>query len=77
MGRQYGTSYRICIEGHLDARRAGDFEGFRAELTPEGETVLSGPVEDQAALHSILTRIRDLGIPLVSVIRIARNGKKA
>ena len=61
--------YEICIEGHLGANRIGEFESFRVELTGEGQTVLTGVVEDQAALHSVIARIRDLGIALISVNR--------
>jgi hypothetical protein len=59
--------YEIRLRGHLDERRAQQFEGFTMALLPEGETLLSGPVVDQSALHGILNRIRDMGIPLVCV----------
>ena len=63
--------YEIRFRGHLDARRAQMFEGLEMVQGPAGETVLTGPVIDQAALHGILDRIRDLGVPLLSVKLVA------
>lgn len=63
--------YEIRIQGVLDPQRADWFPGMSIHSLPEGDTVLSGPVIDQAALHGLLSRIRDLGVPLVSVQRIA------
>lgn len=62
--------YEIRIQGHLDSRRAGWFEDMTIALQPDGETVLVGPVPDMAALHGLLSRIRDLGVPLLSVRRL-------
>lgn len=62
--------YEIRFKGHLDARRAQMFEGLQMVQQPDGETVLTGPVIDQAALHGLLDRIRDLGVPLLSVQRL-------
>ncbi len=62
--------YEIRIQGILDAQRADWFPGMSIHSLPEGDTVLAGPVVDQAALHSLLSRIRDLGVPLISVQRI-------
>ena len=59
--------YEIRFKGHLNRRRAQMFEGLEMVQGPDGETVLTGPVIDQAALHGILDRIRDLGVPLLSV----------
>ncbi|MCU0523106.1 MAG: hypothetical protein MUF84_20765 [Anaerolineae bacterium] len=59
--------YTIRVQGHLDNRRVSRFEGFTATLLPDGETLLMGPVADQAALHGILNSIRDMGIPLMEV----------
>ncbi len=59
--------YEIRFMGHLSPYRAQIFEGLEMVQGPAGETVLTGPVIDQAALHGILSRIRDLGVPLLSV----------
>jgi hypothetical protein len=73
--------YEIRFKGHLNPRRAQMFEGLEMVQGPDGETVLTGPVIDQAALHGILSRIRDLGVPLLSVKRLladkAKDGKGA
>ena len=61
--------YEIRIEGHLSASWTARFEGLSIRHEPEGETVLSGKL-DQAALHGVLIRVRDLGAKLVSVTRI-------
>jgi hypothetical protein len=63
--------YEIRFKGHLDVRRAQMFEGMEMVQEPDGETVLTGPVADQAALHGILSRIRDLGVPLLSVRQLS------
>jgi len=61
--------YQIRLRGHLAARAARWFEGLHLELTPAGETVLTGPVADQSTLHGHLARIRDLGLVLLEVRR--------
>jgi hypothetical protein len=62
--------YEIRIEGQLDPRWEGWFDGMT--ISPRaGETLISGPVSDQAALHGLLARLRDLGLPLLSVTRVA------
>jgi hypothetical protein len=65
--------YEIRFKGHLNRRRAQMFEGLEMVQGPDGETVLTGPVIDQAALHGILSRIRDLGVPLLSVKRLSQD----
>jgi hypothetical protein len=59
--------YEIRIKGHLDDRRAEWFEGLTITLEEDGNTLLTGPVLDQAMLHGLLKRVRDLGLSLVSV----------
>ena len=61
------TLYQIKLRGHLDRRHDDWLEGFSMTLQPNGETILTGWVEDQAALYGVLLRIRDLGIPLLSL----------
>ncbi len=56
--------YEIRVRGHLDRRWESNFEGMKIELLDNGETRLCGELADQAALHSLLTRIRDLGLTL-------------
>lgn len=62
--------YRIRIEGHLPPRLAERFGGLAVALDESGDTLLTGAVADQAALHALLRAVRDLGAPLVSVVRI-------
>ncbi len=59
--------YEIRIKGHLDDKWADRFEGMTITLEDNGDTLLTGPVIDQAALHGLLKKVRDLGLPLVSV----------
>lgn len=61
------TIYHIRIQGHLGRQWAGRFEELSITLEDDGTTLLTGPVVDQAALHGILKRIRDLGITLISI----------
>jgi hypothetical protein len=63
------SRYEIRIEGRLDPRWAGWFDGMTL-TTADGTTVLSGQVADQAALHGVLAAIRDLGLPLLAVTRL-------
>ena len=61
--------YEIRVQGRLGPEWSAWFDGLAISHQPHGETVLSGQVPDQAALHGILIKIRDLGLPLVSVHR--------
>ena len=62
--------YEIRIQGHLAGRWADWFESLTITLQEDGVTLLTGPVVDQAALHSLLRKVRDLGMPLLSVNRV-------
>lgn len=62
--------YEIRLTGRLDAHWTAWFDGLTVSHESDGTTVISGPIADQAALHGVLQRVRDLGLPLVSVIRI-------
>lgn len=70
--------YEIRIKGHLDDRWADWFEGLTFTHEIDGTTLLDGPLTDQAALHGVLNRIRDLGLPIISVQRVrpARKGTR-
>ena len=62
--------YRIIIKGHLDPEWSDWFDGLTITLVDNGETILTGPIVDQTALHGVLIKIRDLGLPLLSLVRI-------
>ncbi len=62
--------YEIRIKGHLSCRRVSVLEGWQVKHQPNGETLLLGPVPDQAALYGILNRLRDLGVTLLAVMRV-------
>jgi hypothetical protein len=62
--------YQIRIKGHLGPRWADWFGGVTIALEDDGDTLLTCPVEDQAALHGLLRKVRDLGMPLISAIRV-------
>ena len=62
--------YQIRIKGHLGRQWTNWFGGLTITLENNGETLLTGPVVDQAALHGLLRKVRDLGVPLLSVRRV-------
>jgi hypothetical protein len=64
-----GGSYEIRFKGHLEPRWADWFDGLSLTRESDGTTVLSGSVVDQAALHGLLGKVRDLGLPLIAVHR--------
>lgn len=71
------SGYEIRIKGHLGDRWSGWFEGLDLAAERGGTTVIRCPALDQAALHGLLRRIRDVGLPLLSVTRIGADGQVA
>jgi hypothetical protein len=61
--------YTIRVQGHLDPAWSSWFDGLTVINLPDGQAELSGSIADQAALHGVLLRIRDLGLPLLGLIR--------
>jgi hypothetical protein len=59
--------YEIRVKGHLDQRWTAWFDGLTVTTQSDGTTALAGPIVDQAALHGLLQRLRDIGLPLISV----------
>ena len=70
------TVYQIRIKGHLGTEWTDWFEGLTITLEDDGDTLLTGPVIDQAALHGLLKKVRDLGMPLVSVCPVEHGQAK-
>ena len=64
------TVYQIRVKSHLGSDWTDWFDGLTITLEEGGDTLLTGPVADQAALHGLLKKVRDLGIPLLSIIRV-------
>ena len=62
--------YQITLKGHLGRLWTDWFDGLTITLEDNGETLLTGPVADQAALHGLLKKVRDVGMPLLSVVGI-------
>jgi hypothetical protein len=62
--------YEIRLKGHLERRWAAWFDGLTLTHDGDGTTLIHGPVVDQAALYGLLTRVRDLGLPLISVTQV-------
>lgn len=63
--------FSIRVKGYIDQERSSCFDGLAITYTTTGETILSGSIVDQAALHGVLAKIRDLGLPL---LKVKRNG---
>jgi len=74
-GREFDRQgiYQIRVKGNLDEKWSIWFDGFTITPQANDETLLTGPVADQAALHGLLARIRDLGLPLLSIKRVERS----
>ncbi len=66
-------TYRFRVKGHLNDRWSDWLGGLAIQLQEDGTTLLVGPVVDQAALHGVINRIRDLGLPLLSVKRVVES----
>ena len=64
--------YEIRLKGHLDTRWAESFEHMSITHASDGTTILAGPVVDQAALYGLLRKVRDLALPLLSVMQVER-----
>ena len=71
-GREFDEQsiYQITVKGNLDQKWSDWFDGFAIHCQPDDTTLLTGPVADQAALHGLLAKIRDLGLPLLLVRRM-------
>ena len=67
--------YQFVVKGHLDSEWSEWFDGLTITLLDTGETILSGPLVDQTALHGVLIKIRDLGLPLLSLRRLEPEGE--
>ncbi len=65
--------YQVRLQGHLGDEWTDWFDGLTITLEEDGDTLLTGPVIDQAALHGLLKKVRDLGLPLVSVVPVQSN----
>ena len=62
--------YEIRLKGHLNSRWSAWFDGLSLTTESDGTTIIQGPVADQAALHGLLQKVRDVGLPLISVTQI-------
>jgi hypothetical protein len=76
MSDPHAGRYEIRLKGHLDPRWGASFEGLSLTHENDGITLIAGHVVDQAALHGLLRRVRDLGLPLVSVQHVELNPRR-
>jgi len=74
--RREPVQYEIRLKGHLEARWAAWFDGLSLTQESDGTTVIRGSVIDQAALHGLLNKVRDLGLPLIAVKQVSLNDPK-
>ena len=68
--RREPGQYEIRLKGHLEARWTAWFDGLSLTQESDGTTVIRGSVIDQAALHGLLSKVRDLGLPLIAVTQV-------
>ena len=68
------VQYEIRVTGHLNARWEAWFDGLSLTRADDGTTVIRGPIVDQAALHGVLQKLRDIGVPLISVTQLESEG---
>lgn len=68
------VQYEIRVTGHLDTRWAAWFDGLTLTRADDGTMVIRGPIVDQAALHGVLQKLRDLGVPLISLTQLRSEG---
>ena len=73
MNDPHADQYEIRLQGHLDQKWAALFDGLSLSQEGDGITLLAGPVSDQSALHGVLRKVRDIGLPLVSVTHVEPN----
>jgi len=69
-GQHTPGRYEIRVKGHLNSRWAAWFDGLSLSTESDGTTIIHAPVADQAALHGLLQKVRDVGLPLVSVTQV-------
>jgi hypothetical protein len=69
------VQYEIRVKGHLDPRWAAVFDGLNLTREDDGTTVIQGPIVDQAALHGVLQKLRDIGVPLIFVTQLESEGE--
>jgi hypothetical protein len=69
-GQDQVRDYEVRIAGHLAARWSAWFDGLSITAEPDGTTAIRGPVADQAALHGLIQKVRDVGIPLISLTQV-------
>ncbi len=69
------VQYEIRVTGHLNARWEAWFDGLSLTRADDGTTVIRGPIVDQAALHGVLQKLRDIGVPLISVTQLESEGE--
>ena len=69
------VQYEIRVTGHLNTRWVAWFDGLSLTTAEDGTTVIRGPIVDQAALHGVLQKLRDIGVPLISVTQLRSEGE--